>query len=97
VSCLWEAWRARLGTAEEAAPSSITSFLVAVWLAGLFFFCFTYFYQSYDWEQIARLDTTVAIVNHGTFAIDRYQQNTGDKSFYDGSGAQHRPRIMVAR
>lgn len=37
-----------------------------------------------DWYQETRLDTTLAIVNHGTLSIDSYHRDTQDKTFYDG-------------
>lgn len=63
---------------------SIRSRWVALWLAGILFVSFAFFLPHWDWNQTARLDTTVALVNHNTVAIDRYQANTGDKDFYAG-------------
>lgn len=57
---------------------------MGVWIGVVLFLCFAYFLPHWDWNQNARLDMTVAIVNHRTFAIDRYQGNTGDKDFYRG-------------
>src|SRR5947209_8738561 len=44
----------------------------AIWLGGFLFLCFIWVLPHWDWNQNARLDLTVAIVNHATFAIDRY-------------------------
>lgn len=58
---------------------------VAFWLAGVFLLCVVYFPgPGGDWYQEARLDTTLALVYHGTFAIDAYQRNTQDKTYYRG-------------
>jgi hypothetical protein len=57
----------------------LTSFHAGLWLAGFLLLCFTYFLpRPADWEQSARLDTTLALVDHGSFAIDAYRYNTGD-------------------
>ncbi len=54
-------------------------------LAGLFFVCFVYFLPRWhDWNQDARLDMTMAVVNHATIAIDAYQRNTSDDDHYQG-------------
>jgi hypothetical protein len=66
------------------AAQPITPGRVAVWLAVFSFLCFAYFLPHWDWNQTARVDMTVAAANHGTFAIDRYQGNTGDKDFFRG-------------
>lgn len=56
-----------------------------VWLAGLFMLCFVYFLPRWhDWNQDARLDMTMAVVNHGTIAIDAYQRNTSDDDHFQG-------------
>lgn len=48
-------------------------------------FCYIYSFPRWaDWGQKSRLDLTMAIVDHGTFAIDMYHENTGDKAFFDG-------------
>jgi hypothetical protein len=57
---------------------------IAVWLTVFSFLTFAYFIPHWDWNQAARMDMTVAAVNHGTFAIDLYQDNTGDKDFFEG-------------
>lgn len=43
-----------------------------------------YFYQAGGWNQNSRFDLVRAIVEHGTFAIDRYEANTGDDSVRNG-------------
>jgi hypothetical protein len=57
---------------------------VAAWIAVFSFLCFAYFMPHWDWNQAARMDMTIALVNHHTFAIDRYQNDTGDKDFFQG-------------
>ena len=47
--------------------------------------CYTYFFPRWaSWSQNSRLDLTMAIVDHGTLAIDDYYQNTGDYAYYNG-------------
>jgi hypothetical protein len=54
-------------------------------MAGFVFLCFTYFLpRPVDWEQAARLDTTIALVDHRSFAIDAYRSNTGDLAISHG-------------
>jgi len=49
------------------------------------FISYVYFLPRWaDWSQNARLDLTLAMVNEGTFSIDRYYQNTGDYAFFEG-------------
>jgi len=36
-----------------------------------------------NWNENSRLDLTLAIVDEGSFSIDSYYQNTGDRSFYN--------------
>jgi hypothetical protein len=45
---------------------------------------YSYFYQAGGWNQNSRIDMVRALVEHGTFTIDRYQHNTGDDSLRDG-------------
>jgi hypothetical protein len=68
----------------QQAPHAITSRRVAVWLSVFSFLCFAYFLPHWDWNQTARLDLTVATANHYSFAIDKYQGNTGDKAYFRG-------------
>jgi hypothetical protein len=72
------------GAAWTAVLITNRSRLVTIWLGGFLFLCFFWVLPHWDWNQNARLDLTVAMVNHSTFAIDRYQQNTGDKDFFHG-------------
>lgn len=56
-----------------------------VWLAGFALLCFVYFLPRWhDWNQDARMDMTMSIVNHGTIDIDAYYFNTGDEDKYKG-------------
>lgn len=43
-----------------------------------------YFYQAGGWNQNSRFDLVRAIVEQGTFSIDRYEANTGDDARRDG-------------
>lgn len=45
---------------------------------------YAYFYQAGGWNQNSRFDLVRAVVEQGTWAIDRYEQNTGDDSIRDG-------------
>src|SRR5437868_485539 len=66
-----------------AGDWSISASRTGLWLAGLFLFCFIYFLpRPGDWNQNARLDLTLALVNHHRIAIDGYQWNTGQDSIY---------------
>ena len=47
-------------------------------------FCFGYFQQVPAWNEYSRYDLVRAIVEDGSTQIDRFQDNTGDKSFRDG-------------
>lgn len=70
--------------ASESA-SSLTSIRTAVWLAGFLLVCFVYFLPRWhDWNQDARLDVTMSIVNHATIDIDAYASNTRDRDYFDG-------------
>lgn len=47
-------------------------------MTGVFLLCFLYFLpRPGDWNQDARRDLTLAMVNHGSAAIDPYHWNTG--------------------
>lgn len=50
----------------------------------ILFFCYAYVHQGFGANQNSRLDLLHAIFTHKTFAIDDYQDNTIDKSFYAG-------------
>lgn len=43
-----------------------------------------YFYQAGGWNQNSRIDLVRAIVEDGTFRIDRFEANTGDDAVRDG-------------
>lgn len=53
-------------------------------LFALLFGVYAYFYQAGGWNQNSRFDMVRALVEQGTFAIDRYEKNTGDDSLKDG-------------
>jgi hypothetical protein len=62
----------------------ITSRRTAWWIGAVLLLCFVYFSPKADWNQDARVDMSVTLVDHRTFAIDQYQLNTGDKDFFHG-------------
>lgn len=64
--------------------ASQRSKLVLLWLGTTFFFCCVYFLPHMDANVDSHLDLTLAIANHGTFAVDRYHHNTGDLDHYNG-------------
>lgn len=68
--------RAGFERASAARPSTA--------LFVLLFGVYAYFYQAGGWNQNSRFDLVRAVVEHGTFAIDRYEGNTGDDSVRDG-------------
>ncbi|MFO0677988.1 MAG: hypothetical protein U0169_15740 [Polyangiaceae bacterium] len=45
---------------------------------------YAYFYQAGGWNQNSRFDLVRAVVEQGTWTIDRYEKNTGDDSIRDG-------------
>jgi hypothetical protein len=47
-------------------------------------FCYGFFRQVPAWNEYSRYDLVRALVEDGTTRIDRLEQNTGDKAFYDG-------------
>jgi hypothetical protein len=47
-------------------------------------FCYGFFRQAPAWNEFSRYDLVRALVEDGTTRIDRFEQNTGDKAFYDG-------------
>lgn len=57
---------------------------VAEWLFLLSFAVYAWFYAGAGWNQNALFDTTRAIVERHTFAIDAYASNTGDTGKYAG-------------
>lgn len=65
--------------------STSPSHRAALWLGGVFLFCFIYFLPWVgDWNQNVRLDLTLALVNHAGIRIDQYHWNTGDAVRYRG-------------
>lgn len=53
-------------------------------LALMLLFAYGYFVQVPAWNELSRYDLVRALVEDGTTRIDRFHENTGDKSFYDG-------------
>jgi hypothetical protein len=59
--------------------------VVNLWMAGVLLFSFLYFVPGpTDLNARARIDTTIALVNHESFAIDQYAWNTGDLAYARG-------------
>ena len=54
-------------------------------------FCYGFFQQVPSWNEYSRYDLVRALVEDGTTRIDRFQQNTGDKAFYDGHFYSDKP------
>ena len=66
------AWARRLTTSTTAA------------VVALLFGTYAYFYQAGGWNQNSRFDLVRAMVEDGSFRIDRFEKNTGDDSVRDG-------------
>lgn len=55
-----------------------------VLVAALLLFAYGFFQQQPAWNEYSRYDLVRALVEGGTTRIDAYQENTGDKAFYQG-------------
>lgn len=79
------AWGA---SAPVASPSRWSRFDARVRreiiLALVLLFAYGFFQQVPSWNEYSRYDLVRALVEDGTTRIDRFQENTGDKAFYDG-------------
>lgn len=53
-------------------------------VALLLILCYGFFRQVSGWNEYSRYDLVLALVDDQTTRIDRYHENTGDKSFYNG-------------
>jgi len=53
-------------------------------LVALLLFCYGFFQQVPAWNEYSRSDTIRALVDQGTTRIDTFQENTGDKAFFQG-------------
>ena len=53
-------------------------------LVALLLFCYGFFQQVPAWNEYSRYDLVRALVDQGTTRIDSYQDNTGDKAFFQG-------------
>lgn len=56
-----------------------------------FFIIYSLFAHTYGWSEITRLDLTMAMVDDGSFSIDSYYQNTGDRAIIDGHYYSEKP------
>jgi hypothetical protein len=63
-------------------PAKIAKQAVLIGLVA--FLSYAYFYSGGGWNQNTRFDFVRAVVERGTFQIDAYQGNTGDKAYKDG-------------
>src|SRR5436305_112367 len=65
---------------------------VPLWLLGTLLICFLYFLpRPGEWNQDARLDMSLAIVNHATVQIDQYHWNAGvDAAQFEGHYYQNK-------
>ena len=64
-----------------------TQGMVAVLTFLCVMFCYAFFIHfigAGSWNAASRLNLTYALADHGTFSIDNYHQNTGDKALYNG-------------
>lgn len=68
-------WRDSLSSALEH-PLHRLRIGYAAWLFGIF----CYFLPAATWNPVSRFDLTRSVVEHGTFAIDAYVDNTGDRA-----------------
>ncbi|MBU1854852.1 MAG: hypothetical protein KKF89_03970 [Nanoarchaeota archaeon] len=50
-----------------------------------FFLVYILFAQSYGWSEVTRLDLIMAVVDDGSFSIDSFYQNTGDRAVINES------------
>jgi hypothetical protein len=55
-----------------------------IFLVTLLLFCYGFFQQQPAWNEYSRYDLVRALVDQATTRIDGYQDNTGDKAFYQG-------------
>jgi hypothetical protein len=86
VTCLTECYDP--ADMETSLPGDIPArrSRASFWLAGVFLLCFTYFLpKPRDWNQNARLDLTLAMVNHGTVRTDPYHWQAGDDVLYSST------------
>jgi hypothetical protein len=68
-------WRDSLSSALEH-PLQRLRIGYAAWLFGIF----CYFLPAATWNPVSRFDLTRSVVEHGSFAIDAYVDNTGDRA-----------------
>ncbi|MCU0493942.1 MAG: hypothetical protein MUD01_20320 [Chloroflexaceae bacterium] len=47
--------------------------------------CYSYFFQFTGWNQTSRMALIMSAVNHGTFNINAYEEQTGDKALFEGN------------
>lgn len=63
----------------------VSRFRVEILLFLVLLACYAYFPPRWaDWNQNSRLNLTLAIVDDGSFQIDRFVANTGDYAKYNG-------------
>jgi hypothetical protein len=62
----------------------------AAWLFGIFAF----FLPAATWNPVSRFDLTRAVVEQGSFCIDPYVTNTGDRAFVHGRWYTDKPPIV---
>ena len=71
-----------VNSGKEIASTNSSS--IPLLLAIVLFFSFAYFDSGSGWNQDAHFDLTRALVEQHTVRIDSYQENTGDKAFFEG-------------
>lgn len=56
----------------------------ALWVIGIVFLSYAYFWHSRDWNTASRLMLTYALVDRGTVAIDGFELQTRDEAWFRG-------------
>ena len=85
-------------TARFRGAKSSGGSVANLWIAGVLLICFLYFLPGpTDLNARARVDTTIALVSHGTFAIDQYAWNTGDLAYSRGHWLSNKDPGRAAR
>jgi hypothetical protein len=69
-------------TSPVSSPSPTKSGAAPLWVFGILFLSYAFFWQSRDWNSASRLMMTYAIVDRGTIAINGLENQTGDKALF---------------
>lgn len=71
-------------TQRRFSLANLSNNQLAILLFVFLMFCYSFVHQRPGWNQNSRLDLLHALFVHGTFKIDAYHENTGDKSVHNG-------------